>query len=129
MSAKKLRSKLEKTFEDILKVNQAEYEYEETKLGYTVPESNHVYNVDWTLANGILVETKGWLKDHQERSKYILIKQQYPEVDLRFVFANPNKFCGGMRTTHKQWAEKNGFKWCAITDLKTIAQWVKEQHA
>ena len=74
MSEKKRRSKLELKFEEILKDNQAEYEYEVTVIPYKIPESNHKYTVDWTLLNGILIETKGYLSDHRERYKYVLLK-------------------------------------------------------
>ena len=124
MSEKKRRSKLESKFEDILIANQAEYEYEVTKIKYTVPESQHTYTVDWSILNGPLIETKGYLSDHQERTKYVLLKQQYPDLDLRFVFDNPNKLCGGTKYTHAKWAEKYGFQYCSIRDLEQIKQWV-----
>lgn len=126
MSERKRRSRLELRFEDILLANKAEYEYEVTKIPYIVPESKHNYTVDWTLLNGLLIETKGYLSDHQERYKYVLIKQQYPDLDLRFVFDNPNKLCGGTKYTHAKWADKFGFKWCSIKDLDQIQQWIIE---
>lgn len=128
MSAKKLRSKLEKTFEDILKEYEVEYGYEVTKIPYKIPESDHKYIVDWTLLNGLYIETKGWLKDHQERQKYLLLKAQHPSLDLRFVFANPQKLCGGTKMTHQQWAEKNGFRWCSIYDKEQVQSWIKEKN-
>ncbi len=126
MSEKKRRSKLELTFEDILKEGKAEYDYEVTKINYIVPESKHVYTVDWTLPKNILLETKGYLSDSQERNKYVLIKQQFPGIDLRFIFANNKKLCGGMKTTHEAWAIKNGFKYCSIKDKDVIQSWIQE---
>ena len=61
MSEKKRRSKLEIKFEEILKDFEVEYDYEVTKIPYTIPESKHTYTVDWTLLNGMLLETKGYL--------------------------------------------------------------------
>ena len=127
MSEKKRRSKLELKFEEILKDFEVEYDYEVTKIPYTIPESKHTYTVDWTLLNGMLIETKGYLSDHQERYKYVLLKQQHPDLDLRFVFDNPNKVCGGTKMTHAKWAEKYGFKWCGIKDVEQIHSWVKER--
>ena len=127
MSEKKRRSKLELKFEEILKDFEVEYDYEVTKIPYTIPESKHTYTVDWTLLNGMLLETKGYLSDHQERYKYVLLKQQHPDLDLRFVFDNPNKLCGGTKQTHGAWAEKYGFKWCGIKDVEQIHSWVKER--
>jgi len=126
MSERKRRSKLELKFEDILLDNNAEYEYESTVISYIIPESNHKYTVDWTLLNGPLIETKGYLSDHQERTKYVLLKQQYPELDLRFVFDNPNKLCGGTKYTHAKWADKWGFKYCSIKDVDVIKSWIHE---
>jgi hypothetical protein len=126
MSNKRRRSKLEVQFEEILQSFDTTYEYEITKIHYIVPESKHTYTVDWTIINGVLIETKGYLSDHAERNKYILLKKQHPELDLRFVFANPQKLCGGMKTTHAEWATKNEFKWCSIKDTEQIRSWVKE---
>lgn len=126
MSEKKRRSKLELRFEDLLKELKVEYDYEVTKIAYVVPESKHTYTVDWTIKNGPLLETKGYLSDHQERNKYVLIKQQHPDIDLRFVFDNPNKLCGGTKYTHARWAEKNGFLYCSVKDVDTIKQWTEE---
>jgi len=126
MSEKKRRSKLELKFEEIIKEFDVVYDYEVTKIPYTIPESNHNYTVDWTFINGLLVETKGYLSDHKERYKYVLLKQQHPDLDLRFVFDNPNKLCGGTKMTHSKWAEKYGFKYCSIKDVDQIKQWVKE---
>ena len=126
MSERKRRSKLEMKFEEILIANQAEYDYEVTKISYIVPESKHTYTVDWTCLNGLLIETKGYLSDHQERHKYVLLKQQYPDLDLRFVFDNPNKLCGGTKYSHAKWADKFGFRWCSIKDVEQIQSWISE---
>lgn len=126
MSEKKRRSKLEMKFEEILKENSAKYEYEVTKIPYIVPESKHTYTVDFSLLNGTLIEVKGWLSDHTERQKYVLLKQQHPTLDLRFVFDNPNKLCGGTKYTHAKWCEKYGFKYCSIKDVEQIQSWINE---
>lgn len=126
MSERKRRSKLESKFEEILKESKIEYEYETTKIPYIVPESNHNYIVDFSGSNGIQYEVKGWLSDHQERQKYILVKQQHPDLDLRFVFDNPNKLCGGTKYSHAKWADKFGFRWCSIKDVEQIQSWLNE---
>ena len=122
----KRRSKLEERFELILQEYDVNYSYEVTKIPYVVPESKHNYTVDWTLVNGMLLETKGFLADHKERYKYVLIKEQYPDLDLRFVFDNPNKLCGGTKMTHGAWATKFGFKYCGIKDTEQLRSWLKE---
>ena len=128
MSEKKRRSKLELKFEEILKDFMVEYDYEVTKIPYVVPESKHVYIVDWTLLNGMLIETKGYLSDHKERYKYVLLKEQHPDLDLRFIFDNPNKLCGGTKMTHAKWAEKYNFKYCSIKDTEQLQSWIKEKN-
>lgn len=123
MSEKKRRSKLELKFEEILKDFQVNYGYEITHIPYVIPESNHKYIVDWTIYNGVHIETKGYLSDYKERQKYVLLKEQHPEIDLRFVFDNPNKLCGGTKMTHGKWAEKCGFQYCSIRDVDIIKEW------
>ncbi len=126
MSEKKRRSKLESKFEDILIENKIEYGYEVTRIPYTVPESQHHYTVDFSTLDGTLIEVKGWLSDHTERQKYVLLKQQHPELDLHFVFDNVNKLCGGTKMTHAKWCEKYGFKYCSIKDVEQIQSWLNE---
>lgn len=122
-----VRSKLETKVVSILNDLDITWEYEVTKIPYTVPQSEHKYTVDFTLNNGIYIEAKGYLADHQERYKYVLIKQQHPEIDLRFIFDNPNKLVGGTKMTHAKWAEKYGFKYCSINDKEQIESWLKEK--
>jgi hypothetical protein len=108
------RSKLEVKFEDVLKEFQVDYVYEKIKVPYVVPASDHKYIVDFSTTNGVHFEVKGWLSDHAERQKYILVKQQHPDLDLRFVFDNINKLCGGTKYTHAAWCVKNGFKYLLL---------------
>jgi hypothetical protein len=88
-----------------------EVHFETLKIPYVIPESAHNYTPDFPLLNGIIVETKGrWLA--ADRAKHILIRQQYPDLDIRLVFDSPNaKITPGSKTTLAAWAEKNGFKW------------------
>ena len=121
-----VRSKLEILIGETLTEFDVNWVYEKTKIKYTVPESQHVYTVDFTLENGILLEGKGILADHAERTKYVLLKEQNPELDLRFIFDDPQKRCGGMKMTHAEWAIKYNFKFCGKKDTEQIRSWVKE---
>ena len=69
------------------------------------------YHPDFELAdNSIIIETKGWFKT-QDRTKHLCIKSQHPELDIRFVFSNPNaKLNSKSKTTYATWCLKNGFK-------------------
>lgn len=125
----KRRSRLEEKFEKLLIDFGVKYSYETTKIPYIVPESNHNYTVDFSIVGGLQLEVKGYLSDYSERHKYILIKQQHPDLDLRFVFDNSNKLVGGAKMTHGKWAEKYGFPYCSIKDIDIIESWLKEQNA
>lgn len=73
------------------------------------PSTNHTYTPDFVLRNGIIIEVKGKFET-ADRQKHILIKKQYPNLDIRFVFQNPNnKLYKGSRTTYAMWCEKYGF--------------------
>lgn len=69
------------------------------------------YHPDFQLPNGIFIEAKGWFKT-QDRTKHLCIRYQHPELDIRFVFSNPNsKLCKKSLTTYGAWCERNGFKY------------------
>jgi len=124
----KVRSKLEIDVVKALNETGLPWQYESEKISYIVPESKHQYNPDFVLPNGVYLEGKGILIDHQERIKYILLKQQYPNLDLRFIFGNPSKRCGGMKLTHGEWAEKHGFLYCSVKDKEIIQSWILSTH-
>ena len=85
--------------------------YEKHKIDYVVPASTHTYTPDFVLPNGIIVEGKG-IFDSSDRSKHLLVKKQYPNLDIRFVFSNPaNRLYKGSKTTYATWCEKNGYKY------------------
>lgn len=89
--------------------------YETDKLTYIVPASKHKYLTDFKLGENSYIEVKGRLTA-ADRKKYLLVKEQHPEVQLRFFFdKSNNKLYKGSPTTYADWAEKFGFEW---TDLK-----------
>jgi len=97
------------------------YEYEETRVEYQKPVSK--YLVDFELHNGILIETKGRFKP-ADRTKHLLIKQQHPELDIRFVFSNSqNTLSKKSSTTYADWCDKHGFKWA---DKQIPRSWIDE---
>jgi hypothetical protein len=91
------------------------FTYEETKIRYIKPASEHQYTPDFVLDNGIIVETKGRFLI-ADRKKHMLIKRQQPHLDIRFVFSNSNqKLNKGSYTTYAQWCVKNGFMYADKT--------------
>ena len=116
------RSGFEHKIADQLTENKNKFEYETTVIKYTKPETHHTYTIDFTLPNGILIETKGrWVLE--DRKKHLLIKAQHPELDIRIVFQNPNgKIRKGSKTTYADFCNKHGIEWAE----KTIpADWLK----
>lgn len=101
------------------------YTYEGYKIPYIVPASNHTYTPDILLTNGIIVEVKG-LFEAEDRQKMLRIKEQYPHLDIRFVFDNfNNRLYKGSPTTYAKWCEKYGFPYAS----KLIPDsWFKENH-
>jgi hypothetical protein len=82
-------------------------EYESEKVSYTIPASQHTYNPDFKLPNGIFVETKGRFVA-ADRKKHLLVKAQNPTLDIRFVFSNSkNKISKASKTTYGDWCDKN----------------------
>lgn len=67
-----------------------QYMYEQHTIRYTMPEEEKRYTPDFFLPNGIIIEGKGrW--ETADRKKIKLVKEQYPDLDLRMVFDNPNQ--------------------------------------
>ena len=109
------RSGFEHKVSDQLKENKVKFGYENTVIDYIKPETKHTYTIDFTLPNGILVETKGrWVLE--DRKKHLLIKKQKPELDIRMVFQSANtKIRKGSKTTYADWCNRHGFLWAQGT--------------
>lgn len=117
------RSGLEESIAKSLEERGVDYKYEELVLPYIKPEKKAKYTPDWVLPNGIIVESKGRLLT-EDRQKMILIKQQYPDLDIRFVFSNSKtRITKASKTTYGNWAEKHGFPYA---DRDIPDEWLKE---
>lgn len=121
------RSGLEDTVNDMLKENGKSFSYESEKISYIQPETKHNYTPDFVLnkmvGGKMYVETKGrWVKT--DRLKFDLIFEQYPDIDIRFVFQNPNaKLYKGSKTTYAQYCDKKGWRWAK---KEIPEEWLKE---
>lgn len=97
--------------------------YEKYKIPYIVPASKHNYTPDFILPNGIIVEAKG-IFEFEDRQKHLRIKEQHPELDIRFVFSNSKtKISTGAKTTVAEWCVKHGFKYAS---REIPAHWFRE---
>jgi len=115
------RSGLEVDLDESLKQKGINGEYEQHKIKYIKPATNHTYTPDFRLPNGIFIETKGrFVAD--DRKKHILIREQHPDLDIRFVFQNSkNKLRKGSKTTYADWCIKYGF---LFVDKVIPADWM-----
>jgi len=105
------KSGLEESVSNQIASRGLSVEYESEEVSYIIPASEHTYHPDFKLPNGIRVETKGRFV-LADRKKHLLVKQQNPELDIRFVFTNSkNKINKKSKTTYADWCEKNGFKY------------------
>lgn len=97
--------------------------YEQATIKYDVPARGAKYKPDLPLRNGIIVETKGRFVT-ADRQKHKHIKEQHPDLDIRFVFSNPNNTIGKKSTTtYGMWCERLGIPYAK----KLIPlEWIKE---
>ena len=81
------------------------------------------YTPDFRLPNGIIVETKGrFISD--DRKKHLLVQQQHPDLDIRFVFSNSKaKLNKGAKSTYADWCIKHGFLYA---DKTIPEEWLNE---
>lgn len=114
-------------FEKILAVKMSQeggkFKYETIRLPY-VPKVRH-YTPDFYIPEtDIYIEAKGRLT-REDRSKMLLVKQQHPDCDIRFVFGNANnKLYKNSNTTYGDWCNKHGFEWA---EKAVPREWLKNE--
>ena len=108
------RSGLEERVADLLVELGISYEYETTKIDYTI---EHVYTPDFILPNGVVLETKGFWEP-EDRRKIKAVKEQNPDLDLRMVFQAPfNKISKKSKTTYAKWCESHDIPWTSFHSI------------
>ena len=73
----KFRSGLEEKVAGLLEGLGVSYEYESTKVPYTI---QHNYHPDFVLPNHVYRETKGYW-DSADRRKILAVKRDNPSID------------------------------------------------
>lgn len=98
--------------------------YEPIGIPYTI-SSHHTYYPDFVLPKqAIIIEGKGEFSA-ADRKKMLLVKTQHPNLDIRFVFSNPNAKIGKKsKTTYADWCKKNGFPYAKGT---VPEEWLKHR--
>ena len=118
------RSGLEERLAKQLESLGVSFGYETFTINYLRPAKNSRYTPDFTLPNGIIIEAKGRFLT-KDRQKHLQVKEQYPDIDIRFVFSNPNQRISKIsKTTYAKWCETNGFKYAKERIPK---EWIAEK--
>ena len=118
---RRYRSQFEANFARNLRERKIASLYEQDTIQY-IPKPR-TYTPDFYIKEGdFYVETKGRFFA-TDRTKHLLIKEQHPDIDIRFVFLNAkNRLDKRSRTTYAQWCEKNGFLY---SEKRMPEEWMK----
>ena len=108
------KSGLEDTVGKELEEKEIKFSYEPTwgKIQYIRPSEVHSYTPDFYIVTksgkSIIIETKG-LWDSEDRKKHRLIREQHPDLDIRFVFTRSKaKISKKSKTTYADICEGKG---------------------
>lgn len=119
------RSGLEEKNSEHLSKHKMGFTFEEHWISYVIPARNAKYLPDFILSNGIIIECKGiWEVD--DRAKHLLLREQYPQIDIRLVFSSSKKkIYTGSPTTYGMWCDKHGIQYA---DKLVPLAWLKEKN-
>lgn len=125
----KYRSKFEARFAKFLERLGIIFCFEKAKIPFIVPAQNRTYTPDFIydprkkspvdpkkfltleeLKGKIIIETKGLLTT-ADRKKMLLVKEQHPDLDIRFVFMQDKPLYKGSKTRYSDWCKKHDFKY------------------
>ena len=119
------RSGLERDIGCQLNSSKVRWEFEPERIPYT--PKNRTYTPDFLLkGQGVkfYIESKGRFLA-ADRAKHLLVNAQHPDLDIRFVFNNPNqKLYKGSKTTYGEWCIKHGFSYAGQGRIPE--SWIKE---
>jgi len=116
------RSGLEDDIAKDLKDRGVNFEYEKLKVQWQLLE-NKTYTPDFKLPNGIIIESKGRFVQ-ADRKKHLVIQDQHPFLDIRFVFSNSrSKLYKGAKSTYGDWCNKHGFLYA---DKRIPDEWLTQ---
>ena len=120
------RSKSEEKIYNYLLNKKIPHEYEKGKIEYQWLEDKK-YIPDFILKeNGIILEVKGRFV-REDRKKHLFIRKQKPELDIRFIFDNPNaKLYKGGKMTNGTWCDKYKFKYSSLRE-GVPEEWINER--
>ncbi|WP_316235031.1 MULTISPECIES: hypothetical protein [unclassified Bradyrhizobium] len=135
------RSDLERDVAAKLAQAGVPFAFEGMHIHYTVPAREAKYLPDFHFDGcPIILEPKGRFggnyafagrrmggsKDAavKERQKFVLLKEQHPEWDIRFIFSRAKTpIYPGSKTSYGKWATDHGFKWA---EKHVPDEWIEE---
>jgi hypothetical protein len=121
------RSGLEEKVADFLRDQGVSFTYEDRVIKYEKPAKVARYTPDFNLRNGIIIETKGRFLT-ADRQKHLLVKNQHPDLDIRFLFSNSKtRISKQSKTTYADWCQKHGFIYADGPEVP--AEWLIEEHS
>lgn len=103
------------------------FEYESEIIQYVKPATRARYTPDFVFqkkdGSWLYLELKGRFLS-SDRKKTLLVLDQYPDIDLRFVFSNSNtRISKQSQTTYAMWCQKNNIR---FADKHIPAEWLDE---
>ena len=117
------RSGLESKFQTACVANGWNLGYEQDKIKYVIPASNHSYTPDFTVTKNVYIETKGlWVA--ADRKKALLIKEQHPDIRILYIFQRDQKLYKKSPTTYLDWAAKQGLDACVFSNTKHWSDYI-----
>ena len=109
------RSGLEEALGKQLASLGIDFEFETLAVPFVQPSKPRKYTPDFLLPNGIVIESKGRFET-ADRQKHLMVQEQHPDLDIRFVFSNPNtRISKTSATTYGAWCEAKGFRYAKGT--------------
>lgn len=119
------KSRFEQNIARYLDSISCPFKYEEVTYFYRHPvkngrcldcESKNVvrfrkYTPDWLIPvrdQDIIIESKGKF-DQAGRSMMASVREEYPTLDIRFIFQRNNKISRSSKTRYSDWADRHGF--------------------
>jgi len=117
-------SGLEGPTANALSTSRVPYSFLTVRLKIYAVWGKAAYVPKFTFGEGtsIVIETVDVFTT-ENRLIYLDVKLQYPEIDIRFIFPDPNRCFRGQKTTYAKWCEQHGFKYSGQT---VPEEWIKE---
>ena len=127
MEQRKLRSGYERKVRKCLEENKVQYAYESMVVKYVVPETRRSYTPEFILANGVIIESKGYPFSSKDRAKMLYVREQHPELDIRLLFQKDLKLSKTSKTSYTDWAKKHGFIYHVSPQGHIPKEWLKHE--